>query len=98
MKAKSLLFPKLPRLAKAAPSRHPAPLTLVSHLAHDYWITIVLCHPVLKRRTCKMSTDIRTSELKSPIDVAEYLFRRLHEVGVRGVHGVPGDYNLVRCF
>ena len=44
-----------------------------------------------------MATDIRTSELKSPIDVAEYLFRRLHEVGVRGVHGVPGDYNLV-CY
>lgn len=43
-----------------------------------------------------MATDIRTSELKTPVDVAEYLFRRLHEVGVRGVHGVPGDYNLVR--
>ena len=42
-----------------------------------------------------MATDIRTSELKSPIDVVEYLFRRLHEVGIRSVHGVPGDYNLV---
>ena len=42
-----------------------------------------------------MATDIRTSELKNPIDVAEYLFRRLFEVGVRGVHGVPGDFNLV---
>ncbi|KAF2758197.1 pyruvate decarboxylase [Pseudovirgaria hyperparasitica] len=42
-----------------------------------------------------MATDIRTSELKEPVDVAEYLFRRLHQVGVRSVHGVPGDYNLV---
>ena len=42
-----------------------------------------------------MASDIRTQELKNPIGVAEYLFRRLHEVGVRGVHGVPGDYNLV---
>ncbi|KAG8529201.1 uncharacterized protein KY384_005836 [Bacidia gigantensis] len=42
-----------------------------------------------------MATDIRVSELKDPVDVAEYLFRRLYEVGVRGVHGVPGDYNLV---
>ena len=42
-----------------------------------------------------MATDIRTSALTAPIDVAEYLFRRLHEVGVRGVHGVPGDFNLV---
>jgi pyruvate decarboxylase len=42
-----------------------------------------------------MATDIRTSELKSPVDVAEYLFTRLHQVGVRSVHGVPGDYNLV---
>jgi len=27
--------------------------------------------------------------------ILQYLFRRLHEVGVRSVHGVPGDYNLV---
>jgi pyruvate decarboxylase len=40
------------------------------------------------------STDIATQELKNPIDVAEYLFRRLREVGIRSVHGVPGDYNL----
>jgi pyruvate decarboxylase len=42
-----------------------------------------------------MSLDIRTSELKEPVDVAEYLYRRLYELGVRSVHGVPGDYNLV---
>ncbi|KAE8382598.1 pyruvate decarboxylase [Aspergillus bertholletiae] len=42
-----------------------------------------------------MATDIATRDLRKPIDVAEYLFRRLHEVGVRAVHGVPGDYNLV---
>ncbi|MCJ1226353.1 Pyruvate decarboxylase 1 [Toensbergia leucococca] len=42
-----------------------------------------------------MASDIRASELKDPVDVAEYLFRRLHEVGIRAVHGVPGDYNLV---
>lgn len=40
-------------------------------------------------------SDIRLNSLKQPVDVAEYLFRRLHEVGVRSVHGVPGDYNLV---
>jgi pyruvate decarboxylase len=28
------------------------------------------------------------------IDLAEYLFRRLHQIGVRSVHGVPGDYNI----
>ncbi|PHH58524.1 hypothetical protein CDD81_5485 [Ophiocordyceps australis] len=39
--------------------------------------------------------DIRVEGLKQPIDVADYLFRRLHELGVRSVHGVPGDYNLV---
>ncbi|KAF2106377.1 thiamine diphosphate-binding protein [Lophiotrema nucula] len=42
-----------------------------------------------------MSSDLRSQELKNPIDVAEYLFRRLYEVGVRSIHGVPGDYNLV---
>ncbi|KAK7180704.1 hypothetical protein DPSP01_013739 [Paraphaeosphaeria sporulosa] len=40
-------------------------------------------------------TDLRTQEIKNPVDVAEYLFKRLHEVGVRSVHGLPGDYNLV---
>ncbi|KAF7545958.1 hypothetical protein G7046_g9447 [Stylonectria norvegica] len=33
--------------------------------------------------------------LEKPVDVAEYLFKRLHEMGLRSVHGVPGDYNLV---
>ncbi|RMJ17944.1 Pyruvate decarboxylase [Fusarium euwallaceae] len=41
-----------------------------------------------------MSED-QVQGLKQPVDVAEYLFKRLHEVGVRSVHGVPGDYNLV---
>lgn len=42
-----------------------------------------------------MAKDIRTADLKKPVDVAEYLFRRLHEIGIRSIHGVPGDYNLV---
>lgn len=40
-------------------------------------------------------SDIRTQNLSQPLDVAEYLFRRLRQIGVRSVHGVPGDYNLV---
>lgn len=39
-------------------------------------------------------TDTILRGLKQPVDVAEYLFRRLHEIGVRSVHGVPGDFNL----
>jgi hypothetical protein len=39
-----------------------------------------------------MATDIATKELHKPVDVAEYLFRRLYEVGVRAVHGVPGEW------
>ena len=42
-----------------------------------------------------MATDIRTSELKTPVDVAEYLFTRLYQLGIRSIHGLPGDYNLV---
>ena len=42
-----------------------------------------------------MASDLRINALKSPIDIGEYLFTRLHQVGVRSVHGVPGDYNLV---
>lgn len=40
-------------------------------------------------------TDIRVQGLQKPVDVAEYLFKRLYELGVRSVHGLPGDYNLV---
>ncbi|KAL1303149.1 hypothetical protein AAFC00_006579 [Neodothiora populina] len=41
------------------------------------------------------SQDIRVASLKQPVDVAEYLMRRLREVGVEAMHGVPGDFNLV---
>ncbi|KAF4121555.1 pyruvate decarboxylase [Geosmithia morbida] len=38
--------------------------------------------------------DIRLEGLKKPVNAVEYLYRRLYEVGVRSVHGLPGDYNL----
>jgi pyruvate decarboxylase len=41
------------------------------------------------------TVDIRTKNLTKPVDVADYLFTRLHQIGVRSVHGLPGDYNLV---
>ncbi|OTB02390.1 hypothetical protein M426DRAFT_13535 [Hypoxylon sp. CI-4A] len=41
------------------------------------------------------NVDIRTKNLKKPVDVAEYLFTRLHQIGIRSVHGLPGDFNLV---
>ena len=40
-------------------------------------------------------TDIRTQNLKEPVDVAQYLFTRLHQLGIRSIHGLPGDFNLV---
>lgn len=42
-----------------------------------------------------MAQDLRSQELKNPVDIAEYLFTRLKQVGLESVHGVPGDYNLV---
>ncbi|EOO02525.1 putative pyruvate decarboxylase protein [Phaeoacremonium minimum UCRPA7] len=41
------------------------------------------------------TADLRTEGLQEPVDVAKYLFDRLHQIGVRSVHGLPGDYNLV---
>lgn len=32
--------------------------------------------------------------MTAQIDITEFLFRRLHQIGVRSAHGVPGDYNL----
>lgn len=40
-------------------------------------------------------SNIRANELQEPVDVAEYLFRRLNQLGVKSIHGVPGDFNLV---
>lgn len=34
------------------------------------------------------------NSLKEPVELATYLLRRLKEVGIRSVHGLPGDYNL----
>ncbi|OJJ35956.1 hypothetical protein ASPWEDRAFT_109541 [Aspergillus wentii DTO 134E9] len=42
-----------------------------------------------------MSSDIRTSALKSPVDIGHYLFARLYQLGIREIQGVPGDYNLL---
>ncbi|KAK6351175.1 Pyruvate decarboxylase 1, variant 2 [Orbilia javanica] len=33
--------------------------------------------------------------MSNEITIVEYLFKRLHQLGIRSVHGVPGDYNLV---
>lgn len=48
-----------------------------------------------------MATDIRTSELKNPMDVAEYLFRRLHEVGLpmqkSSLIMMPSGFSLILC-
>lgn len=32
--------------------------------------------------------------MKHEVDLTEYLFTRLAQIGVRSIHGVPGDYNL----
>lgn len=32
--------------------------------------------------------------LQTPVPLASYLFTRLRQLGVRSMHGVPGDYNL----
>lgn len=31
------------------------------------------------------------ASLDEPVDVAEYLFRRLGQVGIESIHGVPGQ-------
>ncbi|KAI5304411.1 Pyruvate decarboxylase 1 [Ascosphaera pollenicola] len=42
-----------------------------------------------------MATNtLEMNAIKEPIDLASYLCRRLKEVGISSVHGLPGDYNL----
>lgn len=41
------------------------------------------------------NTDIRSSQLREPVDVATYLFTRLKQLGIDSIHGLPGDFNLV---
>ncbi|KAF8858416.1 pyruvate decarboxylase [Acephala macrosclerotiorum] len=33
--------------------------------------------------------------MSSPVKLIEYLFTRLHQLGIRALHGVPGDFNLI---
>ena len=52
--------------------------------------------PSLPSMWQKWSTRRYSSQenLRESVDVAEYLFTRLYQIGIRSVHGVPGDYNL----
>lgn len=62
--------------------------------AYNKWAYLIKLTPV-QTSSVTMDADIRTKGLKKPVDVAQYLFTRLYQIGVRSVHGVPGDYNLV---
>ena len=35
-----------------------------------------------------------SSKSQDTITLADYIFARLHQLGIRSVFGVPGDYNL----
>lgn len=45
-----------------------------------------------------MASDIVTRELEEPIDVAEYLFQRLRQMGIKSIHGVPGKLIFIESF
>ncbi|MCJ1476826.1 Pyruvate decarboxylase 1 [Lambiella insularis] len=43
-----------------------------------------------------MLVDVPTAlPMGRTVPLVEYLFTRLYQLGIRGIHGVPGDYNLV---
>lgn len=45
--------------------------------------------------TTSSSADSTTTLTTTPtIPLAKYIFTRLHQLGCRSIHGVPGDYNL----
>jgi pyruvate decarboxylase len=48
---------------------------------------VLLRYPTTIEKSCDQS------EMSSST-VAKYLFHRLHQLGIRALHGVPGDYNL----
>ncbi len=33
--------------------------------------------------------------VREQVQLVEYLFKRLRQLGVKAVHGVPGDFNIV---
>lgn len=39
-----------------------------------------------------MTADSSTPQ--STVTLSQYLFTRLYQLGVKSLHGVPGDYNL----
>lgn len=50
-------------------------------------------HPPAADQRDTMASDLPASSLREPIELVEYLYTRLYQVGIRGVHGVPGDYS-----
>jgi hypothetical protein len=60
-----------------------------------FYLPLCLALSISLSRTLPIMSDIRTSVLKSPIDVVDYLFTRLQKIGVRSVHGVSGDFNFL---
>lgn len=74
-------------------------LQRANFVLYDFYNTRKPCGTNLelscRRTTSTMATNIRTSELKKPVDVATYLFTRLKQLGIDSIHGVPGDFNLV---
>lgn len=79
----TIYAPPLPRKHSTFPLLHCSYLFLVSSITFQL-LFVSLAFAMT-------TNEIVTRELKKPITVAEYLFHRLHEVGVRSVHGVPGE-------
>jgi hypothetical protein len=67
-------------LVKTVSRKRPTPDLLLC----EFGIIIIL----------PMEADICTSALQTPVDLAEYLFKRLYQLGVRVIQGVPGVYIL----
>ena len=52
----------------------------------------VIANPALRNK--REINHFRLLIMASSVGLAEYLFARLYQLGVRSIHGVPGDYNL----
>lgn len=43
----------------------------------------------------RLHAHLRNIMSRNTVNIAEYLFTRLYQLGVKDLHGVPGDFNLV---
>lgn len=68
-------------------------LVMINPNYPDHYLPPTLIRSEKKKK--KTTYNMHSPTSPHQIDLATYIFTRLHQLGIRSIHGVPGDFNLV---